>query len=111
MSVVDHRFADLAEVLAGRDVLVTTYGTYDGGRLLRPGHPQTGALTDLAARWGRSGIADLAIAYVLGHDFVTSIALGALTAEQAAENLDLATRPPLTAEQQTQLRAELALQA
>ncbi|WP_018155317.1 aldo/keto reductase [Demetria terragena] len=104
MSVVDPPWADLGADLSERDVVVTTYGGFGGGRLFAPDHPLATTLTRLAEQFGRTGIADLAIAFVLGHDFVTSMAVGADTLEQVRDNLEWATRPSLTLDQITQVR-------
>lgn len=45
---------------------------------------------------GRVSPADLAIAYVRGHDFVTSVVLGAETADQVQDQARLMARPALT---------------
>lgn len=107
LSVVDDRFAELGSALAGRDVVVTSHGTYDGGRLLDPEHPQADVLSELATRLGRASVPDLALAYVLGHEFVTSVALGCRSVEEMHENLEHATRAPLTGDQIAQVRTAL----
>lgn len=48
------------------------------------------------AELGRISPADLAIAYVRGHDFVTSVVLGAETADQVQDQARLMSRPALT---------------
>lgn len=107
LSILDLRFDSLDGTLAGRDVLVTTYGTFAGGDLLTDTHPRRDTLLELARRLGRNGVADLALAYVLGHDFVTSVAIGARTVGQLEEDLDLSTRPPLTATELAAVRRTL----
>jgi spore coat polysaccharide biosynthesis protein SpsF len=47
----------------------------------------------------RESMADLCLAYVLGHDFVTSVVVGAETAEQVCEQAQLIRRPPLSGEE------------
>lgn len=111
LSLLDARFGDLTPALADLDVAVTTHGTYAGGRLLAADHPRARDLADLAARFGRAGVADLALGYVLAHDFVTSVAVGARSVEQMVENLELATRAPLSAQELSVVRAELSRRA
>lgn len=96
LSILDRRFSEIGTELDARGVLVTTYGTFDGGRLLDPGHPAHSRLDALARDLDRAGIADLALAFVLGHPFVTSVAIGARSVAQIEEDLELSTRSPLT---------------
>ena len=51
------------------------------------------------AELGRISPADLAIAYVRGHDFVTSVVLGAETADQVQDQARLMARPALTTDE------------
>lgn len=55
----------------------------------------TSSVEDLVHELKRSNPADLCVAYVMGHDFVTSVVIGAETPEQVRENADLVRRPPL----------------
>lgn len=48
---------------------------------------------------GRVSAADLAIAYVRAHDFVSSVVLGAETADQVQDQARLMARPALTADE------------
>lgn len=57
------------------------------------------AVQHTAAELGRTSTADLSLAYVRGHSFVTSVVLGAETAAQVADQARLMDRPPLRAEE------------
>ena len=57
----------------------------------------TSALARAAANLGRKSIADLSLAYVRGHSFVTSVVLGAETVEQVRDQAVLMRCPPLSA--------------
>lgn len=93
--------------LAAADVVVTAFSAYDGGALLGA-HPMSAALHALADELGRDGVDDLCLAYVLGHAAVTSVAVGSVDTTQLRRNLDLAARPPLSAEEINQVRTKLA---
>ena len=82
--------------LADSGVTVLAHSVYGGGALLTGDHPRSLALLEAARAVGREGVADLAVAYVLGHPAVASIALGAITDSQMRYNLDLSSREPLS---------------
>ncbi|MEP6762539.1 MAG: aldo/keto reductase, partial [Sporichthyaceae bacterium] len=50
----------------------------------------------------------LCLAYALGHQWITSVAVGAETVEQVRENADLAALPPLSTSECDAVRAEIA---
>lgn len=56
-------------------------------------------IQELVAECDRVDAADLCIAYVMGHPFVTSVVLGAETARQVIDQASLMRRPPLTADE------------
>jgi aryl-alcohol dehydrogenase-like predicted oxidoreductase len=64
-------------------------------------------LDALAKEWGRSGIAELAVAWVLRRPEVTSAIVGARNADQAAANAALAGAP-LSAEEEAAVEEVLA---
>lgn len=88
--------SDAVATLAGRGVTVLANSVYAGGALLTGDHPRSRALAQAAQSVGREGVADLAVAYVLGHEAISSIALGAVTDAQMRYNLELAAREPLS---------------
>jgi spore coat polysaccharide biosynthesis protein SpsF len=55
------------------------------------------ALEGLVRDLERRSLADLCVAYVLGHAFVTSVVIGAETPSQVRENAELVRLPPLAA--------------
>jgi aryl-alcohol dehydrogenase-like predicted oxidoreductase len=55
------------------------------------------ALARAAADLGRKSVADLSLAYVRGHSFVTSVVLGAETVDQVRDQAVLMRCPPLSA--------------
>lgn len=59
----------------------------------------TATLARLCDELGRVSAADLCLAYVLGQPWVTSVVVGAESAEQVRESAMLARRTPLTAEE------------
>lgn len=85
--------------LAERGVTVLAHSVFAGGALLASDHPRTAALARAVRATGREGMADLAVAYVLGHPEIASVALGALTQVQMRHNLHLVSREPLDREQ------------
>ena len=65
-------------------------------------------LDRLVADLGRVSRADLCLAYVLGHPWVTSVVVGAETPEQVSDLAALVGRAPLTAAELEQVRQALA---
>lgn len=65
------------------------------------------ALDELVEDLGRCSRADLALAYVLGQPWVTSVVVGAETPAQVVDTATLARRPPLTTAEQELVRARL----
>lgn len=55
------------------------------------------AIASLVDELGREDAVDLCLAYARGHEFVTSVVLGAETVEQVQGQAHLMSRPPLTA--------------
>jgi aryl-alcohol dehydrogenase-like predicted oxidoreductase len=55
-------------------------------------------LTKTAQAYGREGIADLALGYARGQDWVDGVVVGQETEAQLEENLRLCTQPPLSPE-------------
>ena len=113
-NVLDRRW--LAEpvqrALAARpDVIVTVRSVFLQGLLVGAADTRWPAGTGLdaapvrdgleAARraLGRSSVADLCLAYVRGHSFVTSVVLGAESEAQVADQADLMARAPLTSQE------------
>lgn len=109
-NMLDRRWLDdgLQEQLRARpDVVVTVRSVFLQGLLAVPGAAwpaNTGVdvaaceaeLAALQRDLGRASRADLALAYVRAHPFVTSVVLGADTAEQVMEQAALFGRAPLT---------------
>ena len=53
-------------------------------------------LEETAVAYGRDGVADLALAYARGQDWIDGVVIGQETEEQLDDNLRLCTRPPLS---------------
>ncbi len=117
-NVVDRRWLG-GEVLAGLgarpDVVVAVRSVYLQG-VLAAGGPVRSAvpadveglrtlLAGLVRELRRESVADLCLAYVLGHPWVTSVVVGAETARDVTENVALASRPPLTLAECVRVRA------
>ncbi len=92
---------------ARRDVVVTVRSAYLQGLLVSPdarwplnaGLDRAdvgGRILGLVEELGRESAADLCLGWVLGHPWVTSVVVGAETAEQVRENARLAAKPPLS---------------
>lgn len=109
-NLLDRRWLEprVREALAARpDVICTTRSVFLQGLLAMPdtGRWPVNAPDDIAAlraaiaasvqELGRSSAADLAVAYVRGHEFVTSVVLGAETTDQVRSQADLMARPAL----------------
>lgn len=121
-NLLDRRWLadDVQAALAGRpDLVVTVRSVYLQGLLTAGAEARwpsnagidvsafVDALDDLVGDLGRSSRADLALAYVLGHSWVTSVVVGAETPAQVTDTTTLARRPPLTAAEQELVRARL----
>jgi spore coat polysaccharide biosynthesis protein SpsF (cytidylyltransferase family)/aryl-alcohol dehydrogenase-like predicted oxidoreductase len=122
-NVLDRRWVDNDEAVAAdllqerQDVLVSVRSLYLQGVLTGAGPAPRGipvdvaktrlTLATLAAELSRDSIADLCMAYVLAHPWVTSVVVGAETEAQVLENARLAARTPLSAEQCRELRRRL----
>lgn len=121
-NLVDRRWLanDVQAALSARsDVVVTVRSVYLQG-LLAVGDgarwPQveddtealTRTLRSLAQALGRESLADLALAYVLGQPWVTSVVVGAETVEQLRETTALVSRPPLSAAELEQVHRMVA---
>ncbi len=55
-------------------------------------------LVDIAAEYGRDGVADLCLAYARGQDWIDGVVVGMETEDQLDENLRLFVRAPLSAQ-------------
>ncbi|KGN36915.1 aldo/keto reductase [Knoellia subterranea] len=120
-NVLDRRWVepDIVAALAARpDVIVTVRSVFLQGLLVAPSArwPQNAdadpeavraALAALADELGRDSVADLCIAYVLGHPFVTSVVLGAETPEQVGEQAAWLARTPLTPDEIEAVRSRV----
>lgn len=121
-NLLDHRWSDpdLADLLAQRPhLVVVARGVYLQGLLVAGGAVRwphlddarrdhlLGCLDRLAAQLGRTGRADLCLAYVLSLPWVTSVVVGAETSPQLRANAELSGRPPLTAAERDLVRAAL----
>jgi spore coat polysaccharide biosynthesis protein SpsF len=97
------------EALAARpDVVVAVRSVFLQGLLAAPRearwprnaevdtHALALALESMARALGRESTADLALSYVRGHQFVTSVVLGADSVEQVEDQSRLVRRPPLS---------------
>lgn len=100
------------------DVVVTAYDVYLRGLLPATAGPSRAIPLDVAALrrqlaglardLGRVSVADLCMAYALGHPWITSVAVGAENVDQVRENADLATLPHLSRSECDAVRAEIA---
>lgn len=121
-NVLDRRWLDdeVVDALRRRpDVVVTVRSVFLQGLLLTtspdawPTHssadPQRiiSALAEMAEGLGRTGAADLCVAYALGHPFVTSVAIGAESAAYVTNNAELATHPPLDEDAIARVKARI----
>lgn len=95
---------EVQQALRGADVVVTAHSVFDGGSVLDQNDPRNARLRALATDLGRDGVDDLCLAYALGHDVVTSVAVGCDDEPQLQRNADLAARPPLDDEQRARVR-------
>lgn len=120
-NVLDRRWVEpeLLDAFAARpDVVVTVRSVFLQGLLAAPAaswpanaqgeRTQTcEALDELTVELGRDGWADLALAYVLGHPFVTSVVLGAETPEQVRQQAEWVARPALDTDEAERVRERL----
>lgn len=112
-NLLDRRwFADSgwADLATSRDLVVTAHSVYFQGLLPSTTRPRRALpwdvdadvvalrarLAELARELGRESVADLCMAFVLGHPWITSIAVGADNEPQVRQNAVLATHPPLS---------------
>jgi spore coat polysaccharide biosynthesis protein SpsF (cytidylyltransferase family)/aryl-alcohol dehydrogenase-like predicted oxidoreductase len=65
------------------------------------------AIAELVTRLGRESPADLCLAYVLGHDWVTSAVVGVETPDQVDDLARLGRRPPLSPDEIELVREHL----
>ncbi len=120
-NLLDRRWttSQVTEALAARpDVVVTVRSVFLQGILASatarwPANDGTaatvrGALDDVVRDLGRSGSADLALAYVRSFDWVTSVVLGAETPDQVRDQGELLGAAPLTAQERTVVHDRLA---
>ena len=66
-------------------------------------------IDELVVDLGRASPADLCLAYVLGHEWVTSVVVGADTEQQVREQAELIRHKPVTREQMREIRARLGV--
>ena len=96
------RIAEMApedRALAERvHVVVTTHATFAGGTVFEPTELNR-QLVLLAHELGRANVADLCVAYSLGHPFVDSIAVGTRSNQQMIDDLAYCLNAPLTADE------------
>jgi spore coat polysaccharide biosynthesis protein SpsF len=112
-NLLDRRWLDdevTPRLEARPDVVVTVRSAYLQGVLVNPGArwpvnagidqaDVTAAVASLVTELGRESAADLCLAWVLGHPWVTSVVVGAETAEQLRESARLTRNPPLSPEE------------
>ena len=112
-NLLDRRWLgdDVRAAIAGRpDVVVTARSAYLQGLLVSPDAQWpanagldpaevTRLLAGLVGELGRESAADLCLAWVLGHAWVTSVVVGAETPDQVRDTARLAGRDPLTPEE------------
>ena len=98
LGVADRALSGAREVLADRDVVVTTHATFAGGTVFEPTELNR-QLVLLAHELGRANVADLCVAYSLGHPFVDSIAVGTRSNQQMIDDLAYCLNAPLTADE------------
>ena len=98
LGVADREFAGAARLLEGTDVVVTTHATFAGGTVFDPTELNR-RLVVLAHELGRANVADLCVAYSLGHHFVDSIAVGTRSNQQMIDDLAYCLNQPLSGEE------------
>jgi aryl-alcohol dehydrogenase-like predicted oxidoreductase len=114
LNLLDRRWAEgnPAQLLhESGQVVVAANSVYLQGRLLwaEDGHPEQDRVRRLATELGRESVADLCLAYVLGHSWISCVVVGATSPEQVAENARLAALTPLSAAQRAAVDAALGL--
>ncbi|MDE9366988.1 aldo/keto reductase [Luteipulveratus sp. YIM 133132] len=107
-NVLDDLPAEALEALRAADVVVCSHHTFAGGALLGDGHPALPTLSALSEELGRDGVDDLCVAFVLGHDVITSAIIGCADDAQVRHVADLVARPPLGLAEIARVRAALA---
>lgn len=111
-NILDRRLLspEVQAAVRRQDVILSVRSVFLQGLLLMNDGPwPTGTGLDaltvrdglVAARdeLGRTSFADLCLAYVRGHDFVTSVVLGAESEEQVRDQARLLSRPPLSTDE------------
>lgn len=124
-NLIDSRWvtpAVTAALVSRQDVVVTVRSVFLQGLLvggsaarwpeidgLPPDYPDRiqRTIAELVADFGRANAADLCLAYVLGHEWVTSVVVGADTPEQVREQAELIRHKPVTREQMREVRARI----
>jgi spore coat polysaccharide biosynthesis protein SpsF (cytidylyltransferase family)/aryl-alcohol dehydrogenase-like predicted oxidoreductase len=66
-------------------------------------------IDELVRDLGRASAADLCLAYVLGHEWVTSVVIGADSPDQVREQAELIRHKPVTREQMREIRTRLGV--
>jgi aryl-alcohol dehydrogenase-like predicted oxidoreductase len=117
-NILDRRWSD-SELADRPDVVVTVRSAYLQGLLVAgtgvrwPNLPDpdrdavVAGLDRLVTDLGRTGRADLCLAYLLSLPWVTSVVVGAETEEQLRGNAELVGRPPLSAAERDHVLATL----
>lgn len=98
LGVADREFSKVEALVADHDVVVTTHATFSGGTVFDPTETNR-QLVLLAHELGRANVADLCVAYSLGHDFVDSLAIGTRSNQQMIDDLAYCLNTPLTADE------------
>jgi aryl-alcohol dehydrogenase-like predicted oxidoreductase len=121
-NILDKRWTapDIADALAARpELVVTVRSAYLQGLLVAgtgvrwPNLPDdrrdavVATLDQLAASLGRTGRADLCLAYLLSLPWVTSLVIGAETEEQVRQNAAMVAAKPLTEAERDEVLAAL----
>lgn len=107
LGVADREMSNVGELLGERDVVVTTHATFSGGSVFDPTEVNR-QLVLLAHELGRANVADLCVAYSLGHDFVDSLAIGTRSNQQMIDDLAYCLNTPLTHDEVALLDERLA---
>lgn len=120
-NILDHRWlaAEVRQAIAARpDVILHGRSALLQGLLTLPDPERwpcerdlaercIGALADLAKSFGRRSVIDLCFAYARSQPWLAGIVIGAETAAQMAENIELFRTPVLTAEQLAQVAQQI----
>lgn len=107
LGVADRDLTEVGSLLEGRDVVVTTHATFAGGEVFEPTDLNR-QLVWLTHELGRATVADLCIAYALGHEFVDSIAVGTRSNQQMIDALAYCLNKPLTADERALVSTHLS---